>query len=154
MIETQALVSSAIYNNPQRSTTGFDLRRLNMLLAVLEKRAGFKLIQKDVFLNITGGIKINDTAVDLAVLCAVLSSNLDIAVPSKTCMTGEVGLAGEIRAVSRIERRIAEAHRLGFTRILIPKANAKSLQQRNYDIEIVPCDRVDHAFRTLFSQRQ
>ena len=126
----------------------------SMLLAVLEKRAGFKLIQKDVFLNITGGIKINDTAVDLAVLCAVLSSNLDIAVPSKTCMTGEVGLAGEIRAVSRIERRIAEAHRLGFTRILIPKANAKSLQQRNYDIEIVPCDRVDHAFRTLFSQRQ
>ena len=112
MIETQALVSSAIYNNPQRSTTGFDLRRLNMLLAVLEKRAGFKLIQKDVFLNITGGIKINDTAVDLAVLCAVLSSNLDIAVPSKTCMsvsythlfvrgTWQVIIVAEARSVSK-----------------------------------------------------
>ena len=153
MIETQALVSSAIYNNPQHSTTGFDIRRLNMLLAVLEKRAGFKLVQKDVFLNITGGIRICDTAVDLAVLCAVLSSNLEIAVPSKTCMTGEVGLAGEIRAVSRIEKRIAEACRLGFTRILIPRANAKNLRRQDYGIEIVPCDRVDHAFRTLFSQK-
>lgn len=154
MIETQALVSSAIYNNPQRSTTGFDLRRLNMLLAVLEKRAGFKLIQKDVFLNITGGIRINDPAVDLAVLCAVLSSNLDLAIPSHTCMTGEVGLAGEIRPVSRIERRIAEARRIGFTHILIPKANSSNLRQDQFpDIQITPCDRAEHAFRTLFSQR-
>ena len=114
LIEIQALVSSAAYGTPQRSSTGFDLRRLNMLLAVLEKRAGFKLLAKDVFINVAGGLKINDPATDLAVICAILSSNIDIATDHTTCFAGEVGLTGEIRAVSRIEQRISEASRLGF----------------------------------------
>ena len=120
LIEVQALVSSAAYGTPQRSSTGFDGRRLNMLLAVLEKRVGFKLLQKDVFLNIAGGLRVQDPAIDLAVLAAVLSSNMDIALDPSTCLCGEVGLAGEIRSVNRIEQRIAEAQKLGFKRILIP----------------------------------
>lgn len=153
LIETQALVSSAIYNNPQRSATGFDLRRMNMLLAVLEKKAGFKLIQKDVFLNITGGLKIVDPAVDLAILCAVLSSNVDIPISSKCCLTGEVGLAGEIRPVSRIEGRIAEAQRIGFDTIVIPENNLRGLDTSRFGIRIVGCKRVEEVFRFLFSRK-
>ena len=131
LIEIQALVSSAAYGTPQRSSTGFDLRRLNMLLAVLEKRAGFKLIAKDVFLNIAGGLKINDPATDLAVICSILSSNIDIPINHKICFAGEVGLTGEIRAVSRIEQRISEAAKLGFQRIYVPSLN-KVLTPRNF----------------------
>ena len=120
LIETQALVSSAVYGTPQRSATGFDLRRMNMLLAVLEKRAGFKLVQKDVFLNIAGGLKVNDPAIDLAVISAILSSSLDISIEPGISMCGEVGLSGEIRPVNRIEQRILEAEKLGFSRIIIP----------------------------------
>jgi len=151
LIETQALVSSTAYNYPQRSATGFDLRRLNMLLAVLEKRAGFKLPQKDVFLNIAGGLRVADPAVDLAVICSVLSSNLDLTIDSNTCMTGEVGLSGEIRPVSRIEQRIAEAEKLGFKHIIIPSFNFEQLDRGKYKtIEIHPVRRVDEAFRKLF----
>ncbi len=150
LIEVQALVSSAVYNNPQRSATGYDLRRMNMLLAVLEKRAGFKLIQKDVFLNIAGGVRINDPASDLAVISSVLSSNLDIAIPPQLCMAGEVGLSGEVRPVSRIEQRIMEAHRVGFTSIVIPEANFKSSAATRYPIRIIPVGRVEEAFRILF----
>lgn len=151
LIETQALVSSTAFNYPQRSATGFDLRRLNMLLAVLEKRAGFKLPQKDVFLNIAGGLKVADPAVDLAVICSVLSSNLDLTIDSKTCMTGEVGLSGEIRPVSRIEQRISEAEKLGFQHIILPAFNYEQLDLAKYKtIEIHPVKRVDEAFRKLF----
>ncbi len=149
LIEIQALVSSAAYGTPQRSSTGFDLRRLNMLLAVLEKRAGFKLIQKDVFLNIAGGIKITDPATDLAVICSILSSNLDIAINHKNCFAGEVGLTGEIRAVSRIEQRIAEAEKLGFSKIFIPKLN-KGFDTARLKIEVVKASRVDEVFRKIF----
>lgn len=149
LIEIQALVSSAAYGTPQRSSTGFDLRRLNMLLAVLEKRAGFKLIQKDVFLNIAGGIKISDPATDLAVICSILSSNIDIAINHKNCFTGEVGLTGEIRAVSRIEQRIAEAEKLGFTKIYIPKLN-KGFSTSKLKIEVVKASRVEEVFRKIF----
>lgn len=151
LIEIQALVSSAVYGTPQRSTTGFDLRRLNMLLAVLEKRAGFKLVQKDVFLNIAGGLRISDPATDLAVICSILSSNLDFAVNHKYCFAGEVGLTGEIRAVSRVEQRIAEAEKLGFTRIYIPAHN-KSFDQKKFRIEIVKAARVEEVFRSIFKQ--
>ena len=153
LIETQALVSSAIYANPQRSATGFDLRRLNMLLAVLEKRAGFKLIKQDVFLNIAGGIRINDPAVDLAVLSAVLSSGLDRAIPSTFCIAGEVGLSGEIRAVQRIEQRIAEAERIGFKDIIIPRSNDSDRLHpaTGRAIRIHLCSGVEEAFRILFS---
>ena len=147
LIEVQALVSSAAYGTPQRSSTGFDGRRLNMLLAVLEKRVGFKLLQKDVFLNIAGGLKVQDPAIDLAVLAAVLSSNMDIALDAGTCLCGEVGLAGEIRPVNRIEQRIAEAQKLGFRRILIP-AEMK-VDNKRFTIEIVPVKRVTDAFRLL-----
>jgi len=150
LIEIQALVSSAAYGTPQRSSTGFDLRRLNMLLAVLEKRAGFKLIQKDVFLNIAGGIKISDPATDLAVICSILSSNLDIAISHKNCFAGEVGLTGEIRAVSRIEQRIAEAEKLGFSKIFIPKLN-KGFDISKLKIEVVKASRVEEVFRKIFS---
>ena len=150
LIEIQALVSSAAYGTPQRSSTGFDLRRLNMLLAVLEKRAGFKLIQKDVFLNIAGGIKISDPATDLAVICSILSSNLDIAINHKNCFAGEVGLTGEIRAVSRIEQRIAEAEKLGFSKIFIPKLN-KGFDISKLKIEVVKASRVEEVFRKIFS---
>ena len=147
LIEVQALVSSAAYGTPQRSSTGFDGRRLNMLLAVLEKRVGFKLLQKDVFLNIAGGLRVQDPAIDLAVLAAVLSSNMDIALDAATCLCGEVGLAGEIRPVNRIEQRIAEAQKLGFQRILIPADN--KVDSKRFTIAIVPVRRVTDAFRLL-----
>jgi len=149
LIEIQALVSSAAYGTPQRSSTGFDLRRLNMLLAVLEKRAGFKLIAKDVFLNIAGGIKITDPATDLAVICSILSSNIDIAINHKNCFAGEVGLTGEIRAIGRIEQRIAEAQKLGFTKIFIPKLN-KGFDTSKLDIEVIKTSRVEEVFRGIF----
>jgi DNA repair protein RadA/Sms len=148
LIETQALVSSAVYGMPQRSATGFDLRRMNMLLAVIEKRAGFKLVQKDVFLNIAGGLKVSDPAIDLAILCAVLSSSLDIAVNRNICMAGEVGLSGEIRPVNRIEQRIQEAEKLGFTRMLIPRM--KGLESLKTNIQLVSVGKVEEAFRQLF----
>ena len=150
LIEVQALVSTSAYGVPQRSATGFDIRRMNMLLAVLEKRAGFKLPQKDVFLNIAGGLRVNDPAIDLAVIAAVLSSNLDIAIDSSVCMTGEVGLSGEIRPVNRIEQRVAEAAKLGFKRIVIPEFNRQQLPKRNWGIEIIGVNKVEEAFRTLF----
>ena len=147
LIEVQALVSSAAYGTPQRSSTGFDGRRLNMLLAVLEKRVGFKLLQKDVFLNIAGGLHVQDPAIDLAVIAAVLSSNMDISLDPGTCLCGEVGLAGEIRPVNRIEQRIAEAQKLGFRRILVP-ADQKTETNR-YSIEVIPVRKVTDAFRLL-----
>ena len=147
LIEVQALVSSAAYGTPQRSSTGFDGRRLNMLLAVLEKRVGFKLLQKDVFLNIAGGLRVQDPAIDLAVLAAVLSSNMDIALDAGTCLCGEVGLAGEIRPVTRIEQRITEAQKLGFKRILIP-ADQK-VDAKRFTITVVPVKKVTDAFRLL-----
>ena len=149
LIEIQALVSTAAYGTPQRSSTGFDLRRLNMLLAVLEKRAGFKLIQKDVFLNIAGGLKISDPATDLSVICSILSSNIDVAINHKFCFAGEVGLTGEIRAVNRVEQRIAEAEKLGFKRIYIPAHN-KSFDNLKFKIEIVKASRVEEVFRNIF----
>lgn len=151
LIEIQALVSTAAYGTPQRSATGFDSRRLNMLLAVLEKRAGFKLPQKDVFLNIAGGLKVSDTAIDLPVLTSVLSSSLDIALPQGVCLTGEVGLSGEIRPVNRIEQRIGEAEKLGFKKIFIPDFNFKQLTH-NYSIEIVRVKKIEEAFRLLFKE--
>jgi len=150
LIETQALVSTAAYGTAQRSANGFDYRRLNMLLAVLEKRVGFKLAQKDVFLNIAGGLRVTDPAIDLGVIAAILSSNVDTAIEHDTCLCGEVGLSGEIRPVSRIEQRIAEAQKLGFQRILIPAANLKAVNPHDYTITIVPCRRVEDAFRALF----
>ena len=150
LIETQALVSTAAYGTAQRSTTGFDGRRLNMLLAVLEKRVGFKLAQKDVFLNIAGGLRVTDPAIDLSVIAAVLSSNGDMPIEGDVCMAGEVGLSGEIRPVARIEQRIAEAQKLGFKRILIPAHNAKGLDTKSYKIELVPVRRVVEAVRELF----
>ena len=149
-IETQALVSTAAYGTPQRSATGFDLRRLNMLLAVLEKRVGFKLAQKDVFLNIAGGLRVSDPAIDLSVIAAVLSSNVDTPIARDTCMAGEVGLSGEIRPVARVAQRIAEACRLGFRHILIPEANMKGLDHHDAAIDIVPVRRVEEALRQLF----
>ncbi|MDF9829777.1 DNA repair protein RadA [Parabacteroides sp. PF5-6] len=150
LIETQALVSSAVYGTPQRSATGFDLRRMNMLLAVLEKRAGFKLVQKDVFLNIAGGLRVNDPAIDLAVISAILSSSLDISIEPGTCLAGEVGLSGEIRPVNRIEQRILEAERLGFSRILIPYNNLKGFDVSKSKIQIIQVKKVEEAFRQLF----
>ena len=149
-IETQALVSTAAYGTPQRSATGFDLRRLNMLLAVLEKRVGFKLAQKDVFLNIAGGLRVSDPAIDLSVIAAVLSSNVDTPIARDTCMAGAVGLSGEIRPVARVAQRIAEACRLGFRHILIPEANMKGLDHHGAAIDIVPVRRVEEALRQLF----
>ena len=150
LIEVQALVSSAAYGTPQRSSTGFDGRRLNMLLAVLEKRVGFKLLQKDVFLNIAGGLRVNDPAIDLGVMAAVLSSNMDIALDPDTCLTGEVGLAGEIRPVARLEQRIREAEKLGFRRIIIPAGQKIAL--KDLKIELVPVRRVADAFRLLIKK--
>lgn len=149
-IETQALVSSAAYGTPQRSATGFDLRRMNMLLAVLEKRAGFKLPQKDVFLNIAGGLKVSDPAIDLAVMSAILSSNLDIAIDRDVCLAGEVGLSGEIRSVNRLEQRISEAEKLGFKRMVVPIGNMKGLSRTRFAIELLPASKVEEAFRYLF----
>ena len=150
LIETQALVSSAVYGNPQRSATGFDTRRMNMLLAVLEKRVGFKLAQKDVFLNIAGGLKVNDPAIDLAVISAILSSNMDVAIEAEVCMAGEVGLSGEIRPVNRIEQRIGEAEKLGFKRFILPRQNLQGLNTAKIKIELVPVRKVEEAFRNLF----
>ena len=150
LIETQALVSTAAYGTPQRSATGFDLRRLNMLLAVLEKRVGFKLAQKDVFLNIAGGLRVTDPAIDLSVIAAVLSSNVDTAIERNVCMAGEVGLSGEIRPVARIGQRISEAAKLGFSTILIPEGNLKGLDTQSHAIEIIPVGRVETALRCLF----
>ena len=150
LIETQALVSTAAYGMPQRSATGFDLRRMNMLLAVLEKRVGFKLAQKDVFLNIAGGLRVNDPAIDLSVISAILSSNMDTEIERQVCMAGEVGLSGEIRPVSRIEQRISEAERLGFQHIIIPRHNLQGLDTRRLHIELIPVRKVEEAFRHLF----
>ena len=150
LIETQALVSSAAYGVPQRSSTGFDLRRLNMLLAVLEKRVGFKLAQKDVFLNIAGGLRVTDPAIDLSVIAAVLSSNVDTGIESDVCMAGEVGLSGEIRPVSRIEQRVAEAQKLGFRQMLIPKLNLQGMDTSKLKIELLPVRKVEEALRYLF----
>lgn len=151
LIETQALVSTAAYGTPQRSVTGFDAKRMNMLLAVLEKRVGFKLAQKDVFLNIAGGLKVNDPALDLSVICAILSSNVDIAVPRDVCMSGEVGLSGEIRPITRIEQRVLEAEKLGFGTIIIPKHNIKGFDTSRLKIKIVEVAKVEEAFRSLFA---
>ncbi len=151
LIETQALVSTAAYGTPQRSVTGFDAKRMNMLLAVLEKRVGFKLAQKDVFLNIAGGLKVNDPALDLSVICSILSSNVDMAIPRDVCMSGEVGLSGEIRSVTRVEQRILEAEKLGFSTILIPRNNTKGFDTSRLNIKIVEVAKVEEAFRTLFA---
>lgn len=148
LVEIQALVSSAAYGTPQRSVTGFDQRRLNMILAVLEKRARFKLGQKDVFLNIAGGLKIVDPAIDLAVAVAVMSSNFDIAVPPVNAFIGEIGLSGEIRSVTRIENRIAEAQKLGFQRVFIPKGSMKGVSSK-FTIEICEVQRLDEVFRGI-----
>ena len=150
LIKTQALVSTAAYGTPQRSATGFDIRRLNMLLAVLEKRVGFKLAQKDVFLNIAGGLRVTDPAIDLSVIVAVLSSNFDTPTTPSTCMAGEIGLSGEVRPVTRIAQRVSEAERLGFQRILIPEMSMKSLQPEHLRIELVPVAKVEDALRYLF----
>ena len=150
LVETQALVSSAAYGTPQRSATGFDQRRLNMLLAVLEKRVGFKLMQKDVFLNIAGGLRVTDMAMDLSVIAAVLSSNVDTPIESGWCMAGEVGLSGEVRPVNRIEQRVAEAEKLGFSDIIIPKYNMQGLDARKYKIQLHPVRKVEEALRALF----
>jgi len=151
LIEAQALVSTAAYGTPQRSVTGFDSKRMNMLLAVLEKRVGFKLAQKDVFLNIAGGLKVNDPALDLSVICAILSSNVDMAVPRDVCMSGEVGLSGEIRPITRIEQRVLEAEKLGFSTILVPKNNMKGFDMSRLKIKIVEVAKVEEAFRALFA---
>lgn len=150
LVETQALVSTAAYGTPQRSATGFDQRRLNMLLAVLEKRVGFKLVQKDVFLNIAGGLRVTDLAMDLSAIAAVLSSNVDTPIESGWCMAGEVGLSGEVRPVARIEQRIAEAEKLGFLHIIIPKYNMQGLAHNKFNIEVHPVRKVEEALRLLF----
>lgn len=150
LIEVQALVSTAAYGTPQRSVTGFDAKRMNMLLAVLEKRVGFKLGQKDVFLNIAGGLKVNDPALDLAIISAILSSNVDMNIPRGWCMAGEVGLTGEIRPVTRIEQRILEAEKLGMTDILIPATPLKGFDTSKLAIRLHPVAKVADAFRALF----
>tara|TARA_B110000196_G_scaffold303940_1_gene300243 strand:+ start:59 stop:1414 length:1356 start_codon:yes stop_codon:yes gene_type:complete len=148
LIEIQSLVSSAVYGTPQRSATGYDTKRMNMLLAVLEKRCGFRLGAKDVFLNITGGIKIDDTAIDLAVICSILSSDQNIALDTLTCFAGEIGLSGEIRAVNRIESRIAEAEKLGYKQIIISKYN--KFTAKDFKIEIVQFSKIEEVFKLLF----
>lgn len=150
LIEVQALVSTAAYGTPQRSVTGFDAKRMNMLLAVLEKRVGFKLAQKDVFLNIAGGLKVSDPALDLGVIAAILSSNVDMAIPKGFCMTGEVGLSGEIRPVTRLEQRIVEAEKLGMTDILVPRNNLKGVDTARFRINIHEVSKVEEAFRAMF----
>ncbi|MDR0815767.1 MAG: DNA repair protein RadA [Bacteroidales bacterium] len=152
LIEVQALVSSAVYGTPQRSCTGFDGRRLNMLLAVLEKRAGFKLSAKDVFLNIAGGLKVDDPAIDLAVIAAIMSSNIDTTIHHQYCFSGEVGLSGEIRPVSRVEQRIQEAQKLGFTKIFVAGANRKGIEIANMSIQVVFVNKVEQLFKALFGR--
>ncbi len=149
MIEIQALVSTAVYGTPQRSTTGYNLKRLHMILAVLEKRAGFKLGAKDVFLNITGGINVNDPAIDLAVVAAILSSNQDIAISPKVCFAAEVGLAGEIRPVSKIDQRILEAEKLGYTSFVASKYN--KIVSKKHSIKLILVGKIEEAFATLFA---
>jgi DNA repair protein RadA/Sms len=150
LIETQALVSSAAYGTPQRSSTGFDLRRLSMLLAVLEKRCGFKLGIKDVFINIAGGIRVEDPGIDLALVCAILSSNEDMPIPQTICFAAEVGLTGEIRPVSRVEQRIMEAEKLGFEKIMVSSFNLKGLNTKNFKIEVIAVSRMEEAFSGVF----
>ena len=150
LVETQALVSTAAYGTPQRSATGFDQRRLNMLLAVLEKRVGFKLIQKDVFINIAGGIRVTDLAMDLSIIAAVLSSNVDTPIENGWCMAGEVGLSGEVRPINRIEQRIAEAEKLGFSHMIIPRYNLAGLNSKKFKMELHPVRKVEEALRALF----
>ncbi|MBP5516725.1 MAG: DNA repair protein RadA [Bacteroidales bacterium] len=150
-IEVQSLVSSAVYGTPQRNANGFDFRRLSMLLAVLEKRCGFKLGAKDVFLNIAGGIRVSDPAIDLAVACAILSSNVDIPISPRYCFAAEMGLSGEVRPVSRVEHRIGEADRLGFEKIFVSKYNARSLNKKRFGLEIVEVSVIEEAFRSLFA---
>ena len=150
-IEVQSLVSSAVYGTPQRNANGFDMRRLSMLLAVLEKRCGFKLGAKDVFLNMAGGLRVSDPAIDLAVACAVLSSNVDIPISPRVCFAAELGLSGEVRPVSRLEQRIAEADRLGFERIFISKYNLRGLDRKRFGIEVVPVSVIEEVFRKLFA---
>lgn len=152
LIETQALVSTAAYGTPQRSSTGYDTRRLNMLLAVLEKRAGFKLATKDVFLNLAGGLKVTDPAMDMAVVAAVLSSNFDLPIPTTVCFAGEVGLSGEIRQVSRIDQRVAEAAKLGFEKIIISKYSLKDEGQFTKNIELVRVGKIEEMVRALFGK--
>lgn len=151
LIEVQSLVSTAAYGTPQRSVTGFDSKRMNMLLAVLEKRVGFKLAAKDVFLNIAGGLRVNDPALDLPVISAILSSNFDVALGRGVCMTGEVGLSGEIRPVSRIEQRIAEAQKLGMEHIIVPAGNLKGIDISRFSIRITEAAKVTEAVKELFS---
>ncbi len=150
LIEIQALVSTAVYGTPQRSATGFDTRRMNMLLAVLEKRCGFRLGTKDVFINMAGGIRVDDPSIDLAIVCAVLSSDLDIALPKNFAFSAEVGLSGEIRPVTRIDQRISEAEKLGFEKILISKYN-KGINQKDYKIEIFMAGKIQEVFGELFA---
>ncbi|MCB0688853.1 MAG: DNA repair protein RadA, partial [Saprospiraceae bacterium] len=150
LIEAQALVSNAVFGTPQRSTTGFDLRRLHMLLAVLEKRCGLFFGQSDVFLNIAGGIKVTDPAIDLCVLCALISSLDDVVIPMTTCFAGEVGLSGEIRSVTRLEQRILEAERLGFNKIYLSKYHAKSLDFQPKQIELVPVGDIGQLYESMF----
>ncbi|MGM9856515.1 MAG: DNA repair protein RadA [Candidatus Limisoma sp.] len=150
LVESQALVSTAAYGTAQRSVTGFDAKRMNMLLAVLEKRVGFKLALKDVFLNITGGFKVNDPALDLAVISSILSSNVDMPISRSVCLTGEVGLSGEIRPVTRLEQRIVEADKLGFSKIFVPHNNLKGVNLNRFKVEVVEVSRVEDVFRSLF----
>ncbi len=150
LIEVQALVSTAAYGTPQRAVTGFDSKRMNMLLAVLEKRVGFKLAAKDVFLNIAGGLKVSDPALDLPVICAILSSNFDTVIPHGTAICGEVGLSGEIRPVGRLEQRIAEAEKLGMEQIIVPRGNLKGVDISRMKIKVIEVARVDEAFKSLF----
>jgi DNA repair protein RadA/Sms len=150
LLEIQALVTHSVYGTPQRTVTGFDLRRLQLLLAVLEKRGGFQFGVKDVFLNIVGGIRIEDPAIDLAVLCALLSSYEDKPLPQNICFVGEVGLSGEIRAVNRIDQRIAEAEKLGFEKIYISKYNNKGLAKNKMSIEVRAIGKVEDVYKELF----
>jgi DNA repair protein RadA/Sms len=150
LIEVQALVTQSVYGTPQRTVSGFDLRRLQLLLAVLEKRGGFHFGVKDVFLNIAGGLKVEDPSIDLAVLCALLSSYEDIALPHHICFAGEVGLSGEIRAVNRIDQRIAEAEKLGFEKIIVSKYNQKGLSKHKFNIGVITMSRVEEVYKYLF----
>jgi DNA repair protein RadA/Sms len=150
LIETQALVTQSVYGTPQRTVTGYDLRRLQLLLAVLEKRGGFHFGMKDVFVNIAGGLKVEDPSIDLAIVSALLSSYEDVPLSHHICFAGEVGLSGEIRAVNRIEQRIAEAQKLGFTKIILSKYNSKSIGKIKFDIEIVPLGKVEELYQYLF----
>jgi DNA repair protein RadA/Sms len=150
LIEVQALVTQSVYGTPQRTVSGFDLRRLQLLLAVLEKRGGFMFGTKDVFINIAGGLKVEDPSIDLAVICALLSSYEDAPMPHQICFAGEVGLNGEIRAVNRVEQRIAEAEKLGFEKIFISKFNKKSINPKNHSIQVVMVGQVHEVYQALF----